>query len=86
MAGNYYVYQADEYALHGAYVRATTGIELYLAKWFCHHNTGVQVTDNTYLERYLISSVASYLIYYTSKTILKTQGTIHPSTTNFLII
>ena len=25
-------------------------------------------------------------IYYTSKTILKTQGTIHPSTTNFLII
>ena len=60
MAGNYYVYQADEYALHGAYVRATTGIELYLAKWFCHHNTVVQVAVNTYLERYLISSVASY--------------------------
>ena len=59
MAGNN---QADECALHGAYVRATTGIELYLAKLFCHHNTGVQVTVNTYLERYLIFSVASYLI------------------------
>ena len=82
----HYVYQADEYALHGAYVRATKGIELYLAKRFCHHNIGVQVAVNAYLERHLISSVASYLIYYTSKTILKTQGTIHPSTTNFLII
>ena len=83
MAGNIFIRQTN--VLHGAYVRATTGIELRLAKWFCHHNTGVQVTVNTYLERYLISSVASYLIYYTSKTILKSQVTIYPSTTNFLI-
>ena len=49
----------------------------YLAKWFCHHNTGVQMAVNTYLERYIISSVASCLIYYTSKAILKTQGMIY---------
>ena len=72
MAGNIFIRKAN--VLHGAYVRATNGIDIFLAKWSCHHNTGVQMTVNTYLERYLIFSVASYLIYYTSKTILKTQG------------
>ena len=35
----HYVYQADECALHGTYVRATADWDRVIPKWFCHHNT-----------------------------------------------